>query len=68
MNKNIITNIFLFVTKDYRTITSGWQGAPHFRRYGRELFKTGDTVKEKYKLGRATVERLSTTRTPSPTP
>ena len=22
---------------DYRTITLGWQGAPHFRRYGWEL-------------------------------
>ena len=30
-------------------MTSGWQGAPCFRRYGREGagFKTGDTVKEK---------------------
>ena len=44
-----ITRIFLCATDYcyYRTITSGWQGAPYFRRYGRELgFKTGDFVKE----------------------
>ena len=38
-------------------MTSGGQGAPFFRRYGRELVsKTGDFVEEK--LGGATVERL----------
>ena len=25
-----------FIAKDYRTMTSGWQRAPFFRRYGRE--------------------------------
>ena len=25
------------VAKEYQTMTSRWQGAPHFRRYGREL-------------------------------
>ena len=44
--------IFLFA-KGYRTVMSGWQGEPYFRRYGREGagFKTGVFVKRK-------VERL----------
>ena len=33
---NIPSHVFLFA-KDYRTVSSGWQGAPYFRRYGREL-------------------------------
>ena len=28
--------VFLFAKSD-RTMTSGWQGAPYFRSYGREL-------------------------------
>ena len=55
-----------FLTKDYyyyRTMTSGWQGAPHFRRYGRELvFVTGDFVKRK--VGGATVVRLYASQQP----
>ena len=39
-------------------MTSGWQGALYFRRYGRELvLKTGDFVQET--LGGATVVRLT---------
>ena len=34
--KNIFPHAFLFV-KDYRTMTSGWQRAPYFRRYDRGL-------------------------------
>ena len=43
----------------YGKITSGWQGAPCLRRYGRELASkpTGDFVKEKG-VGWAAVERL----------
>ena len=39
-------------------MTSGAQGAPYFRRYGRELagFETGDFVEKM--LGGTTVERL----------
>ena len=33
---NIFIYVFLFA-KDHRTMTSGWQGKPHFRRYSREL-------------------------------
>ena len=45
--KKASSNIFMFA-KVYRTMTSGRQGAPSFRRYGRELVsKTGDFVKEK---------------------
>ena len=43
--RNVSQSICLFTTnyKDDRTMTSGWKGAPNFRRYGRELgFKTGD--------------------------
>ena len=44
--------------KDYRTVTSGWQGAPYFRIYtAGSCFKTGDFVKTKLGGG-ATVERL----------
>ena len=33
-------------------MTSGWRGAPYFRRYGREpVLKTGDFVKEKLEGG-----------------
>ena len=47
MKKKIRHNIFLFVT-DYHTTTSEWQGAPYFRRYGRELaLKPSITVQEK---------------------
>ena len=39
--------ILLFANDD-RTMTSGWQGTPDFRRYGRErVYKTGDFVKQK---------------------
>ena len=40
--------IFLF-SKDDRTMTSGWQRAPYFRRNGRESagFTTGNFVKER---------------------
>ena len=34
--KNTSSHIVLFAT-DYRLMTSGWQGAPYFRRYGRGL-------------------------------
>ena len=34
--KIISSCIFLF-PKDYQTMTSGWQGAPYFSRYGQEL-------------------------------
>ena len=34
--EKISSCIFLFA-KDYQTMTSGWQGAPYFSRYGREL-------------------------------
>ena len=33
---NASSNIFLFA-RGYRTMTSGWQGAQYFRRYGQEL-------------------------------
>ena len=60
--KNKNSYIFLFA-KDCRTMTSGWQGAPYFRRYGRELvFKTGDSVKEM--LGGANVAPLSSNHQP----
>ena len=40
-----------------RTMTSGWQGAPYFRRYGRELVSiTGGFVKKKLRWSAA--ERL----------
>ena len=32
-----ISSCIFSVAKDYRTMTSRWQGAPYFRRYGREL-------------------------------
>ena len=54
--KKISSCIFLFA-EYYRTMTSGWKGAPCWRRIDRELvFKTDDFVKEK--LGGATVEPL----------
>ena len=34
--KKASSHIVLFA-KDYRLMTSGWQGAPYFRRYGRGL-------------------------------
>ena len=34
--KRVSANNILF-GGDYRTMTSGWQGAPYFRRYGLEL-------------------------------
>ena len=39
---------YFLVAKDDRTMTSGWQGTPYFRSYGREGagFKTGDFVEE----------------------
>ena len=30
-------NVFSCLANGYRTMTSGWRGAPNFRRYGREL-------------------------------
>ena len=30
------SHIFV-LAKDYRTMTSGWQGAPYFRKYDQEL-------------------------------
>ena len=43
--------------KDCRTMTSRWQGAPYFRRYGPGAgFKTGDLVKEQSRGG--ILERL----------
>ena len=55
--KKTSSHVVLFA-KDYRLMTSGWQGAPYFRRHDRESagFKTGDFVQEQ--LGGATVERL----------
>ena len=45
--KNIPSCIFLFA-KDYRARTSGWQGAPYFKIFGRDLVsKTGDFVQQK---------------------
>ena len=42
------SDIFI-LAKVYRTMTSGRQGAPYFRRYGRELVsKTGDFVEENF--------------------
>ena len=55
---NTSSHTFL-VAKDCRTMTSGWQGAPHLRGYGRRAgFETGDFVEEKLGGG-LTVERLS---------
>ena len=34
--EKISSRVFL-IAKAYRTMTSGWQGAPHFRRYSREM-------------------------------
>ena len=34
--KKLSSHIFLFA-EDCRATTSGWQGAPCFRRYGREM-------------------------------
>ena len=51
---------FLSLQKDYRTMTSGWQGAPYFRSYGRELVsKLAISLK---KVGGATVKPLPPTR------
>ena len=41
----------LFLAKDYRTTTSGWQGASYFRRYGRELVSKPAIIFVKEKLG-----------------
>ena len=46
VTKTISSHTFR-IAKDYRTMTSGWSGAPYFWRHGREpVFKTGDLVKE----------------------
>ena len=47
--KKASSNILLF-SKIYRTMTSGWQGAPSFRREIRPGtgFRTGDFVEEKF--------------------
>ena len=49
--KNLSAHILLFA-KDYyyyREMTSGWQEAPHFRRYGRELVsKTAISLKKSW--------------------
>ena len=40
------------LARDYRTMTSGWQRAPYFRIFCRELvFKTGDFIKRKNEGG-----------------
>ena len=39
-------------------MTSGWQGAPHFRRYGRELVSK-PAISFFRKIGGAIVERLT---------
>ena len=45
--ENKYLHLFCLFAKGYRTTTSRWQGAPHFRRYGRELgFEPVDFVKE----------------------
>ena len=47
------------VAKDYRSMTSGRQGAPYFRIYGRELVsKPAISLKKGRGGGGATVERL----------
>ena len=50
------SHTFLFA-KGYRTMASGWQGAPHFRRYARGLVSK-PAISLKKSWGRATVERL----------
>ena len=48
---NIPSHVFLYA-KDYQTITtSGWQGALHFRRYGRELVSKPAISKTKRRGG-----------------
>ena len=60
--KNTSSMCFLVCKMDYRAMTPGWQGAPYFRRYGRELVSTtGDFVEKK--IGGATAERLPNTFT-----
>ena len=55
--KKAYSNIFM-VAKACRTLKSGRQGTPYFRRYDREHgFKTGGLVEEKG-VGGAAVERL----------
>ena len=44
--KKTSSYVFLFA-KDYRTTTSGWQGAPYFRKYDQKLVSTGDFSEEK---------------------
>ena len=55
MKQKISYYIFL-IEKDDRTMTSGWQGARYFRRYGRELMSE-PAISLKKGWGRATVER-----------
>ena len=33
----VISSYVFLLAKDDRTMTLGWQGAPYFRKYGREL-------------------------------
>ena len=47
--KGTSSHVFLFA-KGYRLMTSGWQGAPCFRRYGRGLVSK-PTISLKKKLG-----------------
>ena len=54
--KKASSNMFMFA-KVYRPMTSGRQGAPYFRRYGRELVSK-PAISSKRKVGGASVERL----------
>ena len=47
----------LLLAKGYRTMTSGWQGAPRFRRYGRESVSK-PAISLNRSSGGATVVRL----------
>ena len=52
-----ISPCILSIAKDDRTMTSGCQAAPYFRRYGRELVSK-PAISIKRKFGGAIIERL----------
>ena len=54
--KTMSSSILLFA-KDYRTMTSGWQGAPYIRRYTAGSWFKNRRFHQR-KSGRATVKRL----------
>ena len=66
MKTTIFLLIYVFVCeKDYRTMTSGVQGAPRFRRYGRELVsKPAISFKKCWGGYRRTTQVVKRTNTP----